>query len=149
MAHSTALPAVQAKLFSTLNVPAVTALFAGAPVVTVTDLVAQGQAYPYVEIGELEEVPSNTFRKNGREVHANLHVYSDAGGYKEAESIIEALNSLLDMDPSSSTGAGKLGDPVGWSCWLSEYEMGTLQKEFNVTEIRHAIVRYHIEVSEP
>jgi hypothetical protein len=143
MANATALLAVQATLYATLDVPAVTAL---APVF---DLVPQGQGYPYIEIGELEEVPSNTFRKNGREVHASIHVFSDSPGYKEAESIIEQLNILLDMDPSSSTGAGLLPSPTGWVCWLSEYELGSLVKELNVVEIRHAIVRYHFEVSQP
>jgi hypothetical protein len=141
MSNSTALFSVQKKLYDTINVPAVTGL------ALVFDEVKQGQAYPYIEIGEIEEKINNVFAKNGRELHITLHIYTQTGGYLLAEQIIEQLNILLDDllfgDPTNAPAPFD-----GWSCWQSEYEEGLLTKEFDQTEIRHATVRYHIEVQQ-
>jgi Protein of unknown function (DUF3168) len=134
MPNSTAMLAVQATIFSTLSVPAVTNLAA------VYDSVPEGRSYPYVEIGEIEETLSNVFGKNGRALIVSIHIFSDQDGYKEAELILEQLNILLDDT--------LLPNPAGWRTNQSEYAIGTAQKEFDTVEIRHVIARYHIDVTQ-
>lgn len=140
MANATAMFAVQAQVFTTLNVAAVTNVFGGSPTVAVYDLVPEGKAFPYVEIGEIEEVLDNTFSKQGRNLLVSLHIYSEAAGYQEAEKILEQMNILLDET--------LLPDPVGWHTQSNDYEIGSLQKEFDAVELRHGIARYRIRVTQ-
>lgn len=128
MPNSTALLAVQGVLYPTINVPAVTSL---APVF---DEVPEGQPRPYVEIEHAEETPSNTFGKHGREVRVQLGIYSEQPGNREVELIVEQLNILLDSQP--------LPDPVGWHVDQSDYELSTLDKDFDVAGLRKLTVQY-------
>lgn len=134
MANSTAMLAVQKAVILALNVPAVTNL---APV---SEAVAEGQPYPYVEIGEIEETLNNVFTKNGRSVLVSIHIYSEQSGFKEAEAILEQINILLDDT--------LLPDPPGWKTIQNFYEIGTAHKEFDVKELRHVIGRYRFEVEQ-
>lgn len=146
MANATAMFAVQAQVYTSINVPAVLNLF-GTGTVGVFDEVPEGKTYPYVEIGEIEEMPDNTMGKNGRSLLVSIHIYSDQAGYLEAEKIVEALNLLLDENVAAPP-AGKLPDPTGWHVWENTYEQGSLQKEFDQVEIRHAIARYRVNVQQ-
>ena len=135
MANSTAMLAVQRRVVATLQ--AASALTTLAPVF---DEVPEGQAFPYVEIGEIEEVLNNIFAKNGRSLLVSIHIYSEAGGFKEGEQILEQLNILLDDT--------LLPNPTGWIVLMNHYEIGTAQKEFDVVQLRHLIARYRIEVEQ-
>lgn len=140
MANATAMFAVQAQVFTTLNVAAVTNVFGGNPVVAVYDLVPEGKAFPYLEIGEIEELLDNTFNRQGRNLLVSIHVYSEAAGFLEAEKILEQVNILLDET--------LLPDPTGWHTQSNDYEIGTMQKEFDGVELRHGIARYRIRVTQ-
>lgn len=141
MANSTAILAVQAQLFATINVTAVTNLFAGNPVVRVMDEVPEGTDYPYVEIGHIEETLDNVFTKHGREVRVQLDIYSSAPGNKEVELIVEQLNILLDDT--------LLPNPTNWRTVLNEYELGTLDKDFDIAGVRKFVAQYRFLVEEP
>jgi len=131
---------MQTTLETALNVAAVTNL---APVF---DAVPEGQAYPYVEIGELEETVSDVFTKNGRSVLASIHVLSEQPGYNETEAIVEQLSLLLHQAPGAAAFA--IDPATGWRCFTNEYEIGTAAKEFDVVEVRHVIVRYRFELEQ-
>lgn len=135
MANATAMLAVQATLYATINVAAVTNL------AKVYDAVPQGKTFPYVEIGEIEETLDNIFTKAGRALVVTIHIFSDKAGYKEVETILEQLNILLDDT--------LLPNPTNWRTIRNEYMMGSLQKEFDAVELRHAIARYGIWVEQP
>lgn len=68
----------------------------GALVQGVFDRVPEGQAYPYVEIGEATEVPFRTLGRAGSDATITLHVWSRAGGFRETKQILSRLHELLD-----------------------------------------------------
>jgi hypothetical protein len=136
MANSTAMAAVQATVIALLGGDSI--LTGLAPVY---DAVPEGRSYPYIEIGDIVETPNNVFGKNGRSLLVVISAFSDVPGFKEVEAILERLNVLLDDT--------LLPDPAGWKCWMSAYESGTAQKEFDTVELRHLIANYRIEVSQP
>jgi Protein of unknown function (DUF3168) len=136
MANSTAMAAVQATVIALLGGD--TTLTSLAPVY---DAVPEGRYYPYIEISSIVETPNNTFGKNGRSLLLSISAFSDQAGFKESQAILERLNVLLDDT--------LMPDPAGWKCWMSAYESGTDQKEFDTVELRHLIAIYRIEVSQP
>ncbi len=58
--------------------------------------VPQQTAYPYVVLGDMTEVPFNMFGKDGKESTITLHAWSQYVGFKEALSIIDRVNEVLD-----------------------------------------------------
>jgi hypothetical protein len=135
MANATAMFEIQADLYAVLEADG--ALLALAPVF---DAVEEGQALPYVEIGEIEETLDNVFNKQGRDLLISLHIYSESPGYKQAEQILERLN--IDLD------ATLLPNTTNWRVTQNEYHSGSAAKEFDVVEIRHVIARYHVKVEQ-
>lgn len=136
MANSTAMFEIQVGVVAALKADAgLTGL--GVPIF---DEVTLGQALPYVEVGEITETLDNTFSKNGRDVVVTLHVYSEQPGYAETEKIVERLNVLLDDTLLANT--------TNWRVLMNEYQLGSLSKEFDSVEIRHAICHYRFIVEQ-
>lgn len=67
-----------------------------ARVTGVLDHVPEGQAYPYVAIGEFIELPHLAFGEDGSEVVLALHIWSRYRGWKECSEILALLNDTLD-----------------------------------------------------
>lgn len=62
----------------------------------VFDAVPQNQPFPYIVIGEATEVPFNTFGRVGRDSTFTIHIWSQYNGFREALSILEEMNRILD-----------------------------------------------------
>ncbi len=65
----------------------------------VFDHVPQGQAFPYIQVGEATETPRNTFGRKGREATLTIHIYSQYQGFKEGLQIYSKVDDLLDGEP--------------------------------------------------
>ena len=97
------LNAVSVALYGLLNVVTLTALG-----VTVCDDIGQSTAFPMLffevqekNLGGMGTKPAN---KRVLEVDVRLHVYSQHGGMKEAQTILSAAIGLLRDPPPTITG---------------------------------------------
>ncbi|MCM2580445.1 DUF3168 domain-containing protein [Streptomyces meridianus] len=97
---TSALWPLQQAIYSKLSAdPALGALVTG-----VFDEVPEGQAYPYVTIGSISEVPDDAHDRQGLEAAAVLHVWSQYRGYREAAEIFAAVDAVLDRKPLTVDG---------------------------------------------
>jgi hypothetical protein len=115
--------------------PDLTALITG-----VFDYVPDNQAFPYIMISGFIENPWNTFNRNGKEVTATFHIYSDQKGNKEVYTILNRLNQVLDgaaltLDNHSLVSL-QFEDAMNWS------------NELELKQVREVAVRYRIYVQE-
>ncbi len=60
------------------------------------DAVPRGSAFPYAVIGDGEENDWSTASDTGSEHILAIHVWSRAGGHREAKEIAEAIRGALD-----------------------------------------------------
>lgn len=70
----------------------------------VFDWVDEGQAYPYVVIGDSVETPDNTHDSHGSITVITLHVWSKYRGYAQALTIAARLRALLEHRPLTIAG---------------------------------------------
>uniref|UniRef100_A0AAU2AJ87 DUF3168 domain-containing protein n=1 Tax=Streptomyces sp. NBC_00093 TaxID=2975649 RepID=A0AAU2AJ87_9ACTN len=68
------------------------------------DWVDEGQAHPYVVIGDSVETPDNTHDSHGSRTVITLHVWSKYRGYAEALTIAARLRALLEHRPLTIAG---------------------------------------------
>lgn len=59
------------------------------------DRVPDGPTFPYVKIGEDQDVPDLAEGINGSEIFLNIHIWSRAVGFPECKRIANALSTLL------------------------------------------------------
>jgi hypothetical protein len=65
----------------------------------VLDWVPEGQAYPYIHVGEAIETPANAHDRHGSEIRQTLHIWSKYRGYAEALTIAARVMQALDHKP--------------------------------------------------
>lgn len=94
--------------------------------------------FPYIQLGEINETPSNTFGRVGRDVRQTIDIYSQAKGWKEAQDILEQLCRLIDLT--------LLPNPTGWTTQLSEYVFGREIRDPDGT--RHIVAQFRINVTQ-
>lgn len=70
----------------------------------VVDWVEEGQAFPYIKIGESVETADNTHDSHGSNTVITLHVWSQYRGYAQALTIASRLRALLEHRPLTITG---------------------------------------------
>jgi hypothetical protein len=70
----------------------------------VFDWVEEGQAYPYIVIGEAVETPDNSHDSHGSNTVITLHVWSQYRGYAQALTIASRVRALLEHRPLTVTG---------------------------------------------
>lgn len=84
---------LQESIFQALtNDPALTTLLGGAHVF---DDVPQDASFPYVTLAQSEARDWSTGTEEGSEHIVTLHVWSRAGGKKETQAIVEAVQDVL------------------------------------------------------
>lgn len=116
MPANSALAPVQAMLFTLLSTdPTLIAL------AKVYDHVPEKTPMPYVVLAGLTERPDDTQGARARMMTVTIEAYSQANGFKEIESIVDAVVALMDSD---SIPAAPPWDP--WSC---VYANGNIQRE--------------------
>jgi hypothetical protein len=127
VANETALLAVQAAVFNTLNGDTALSALAG-----VHDHVPEGETYPYVVVGEGVETPDNTHDNFGSRVAATLHIWSHYRGYAEALQILGHLMRLLDHQDLEVLGRGFV------ACRHDQ----TVTMRDPDPDVRHVVVRF-------
>lgn len=70
----------------------------------VFDEVPENQTFPYVSIGSITEVQSDSHSQRGLAVDVVLHVWSTYRGNKQAADIVAALDTVLDRQPLTVAG---------------------------------------------
>jgi len=70
---------------------------------SIVDGSAQDAAFPYVDLGEIEERDASTKSFVGGETFMTLHVWSDANGKKEIGDIFVQIKSSLNRQALSVT----------------------------------------------
>ncbi len=100
----------------------------------VFDEVPDGQAYPYLTVGEATEAADNTLDRLGRDLTVTLHIWSRGKGFAEALTILDEVVRVLD-------GAELvLDEGVAWRC---QYEVAhTLRDPDGIT--RHVPVTFRV-----
>lgn len=108
----------------------------------VFDDVPQGQAYPYVTIGDFSSGEWRTHDSPGHEITADIHIWSKAPENKEALDIASDVGRLLgDRTDLSVTGFFLVG------VWHQTSEVfKTIDQEKVVT--RHVIVSFRVRLQQ-
>ncbi|MGI5347046.1 DUF3168 domain-containing protein [Streptomyces sp. CA-250714] len=65
----------------------------------VFDAVPDGQAYPYVSLGPVIEVPDDAHDRQGLSSLVYVHVWSKQSGSREASAIFAEVDAALDRQP--------------------------------------------------
>mgnify|MGYP001497770915 FL=1 len=102
----------------------------------VFDAVPDGQAFPYVTIGDVTSIPYRTYDRFGEECTITLHIWSRYNGFKEASEILDDLNRIL---------ADTVFSVPGWEMEGCYYEFSeTIRDPDGIT--RHIPVRYRVRL---
>jgi hypothetical protein len=70
----------------------------------VYDEVPETAAHPYVTLGSITETVDDAHNQRGLEASVVLHVWSKYRGFKEAATILAALDGALDRQPLTVAG---------------------------------------------
>lgn len=105
------------------------------------DVVPTGSSFPYVTMGQVQEVAANTLTHIGRECNATVHVWSRSGGFQEAIAIADRI--VLDLDNQMLTWTESTGEP-NWSSYCQYYSGHPIADPDGLT--RHVILVFHIGV---
>lgn len=132
MSGSPARP-LQEAIYSRLSGDATLTTTLGAGVF---DHVDDSQAFPYVAIGDLTEIPRDTMGKTGREMTVTIHAWSQFKGMDQVNNIQNRVDELLDRWAPTVTG---------WTAvqMLREF-YETFRDPDGVT--RHGVMRYRIHI---
>lgn len=68
------------------------------------DEVPEGVQFPYVSLGSITENVDDAHNQRGLEASVVLHVWSKYHGFKEAATILAALDAALDRQPLTVAG---------------------------------------------
>lgn len=111
--------------------PAVPAVVDGPP---------EGQAYPYVVVGEHLSISDNDLTSKGREVTETLHVWTKTRGMAPGQAIANRLGALFDHQVATMTAA-LTGS--GHRCVRIELEFDQALRDPD-PEIRHHVLRFRV-----
>ncbi|HVK21370.1 MAG TPA: DUF3168 domain-containing protein [Actinokineospora sp.] len=73
-------------------------------VADVVDEVPEKQHYPYVQLGDVTEIPDDTHDRPGVEATITLHIWSRYRGWKQALVILGHLDRILHRRPLDVDG---------------------------------------------
>lgn len=91
--------------------------------------------FPYVVIGEVDEVPADLQHVSGRQCSQTVHVYSGYQGAKEAKLLGNRIVLLVDNHPERFI-------TEGWHIAQARLEFSQMLVEED--EIRHLAIRFRI-----
>lgn len=109
-------------------------------VAAIVDGPAEGQAYPYVTVGDALSISDNDLIRRGREVTETLHVWTRARSMLPGQTIADRIGALLDhRDEVMTTSL----IPFGHECVRIELEFDQALRDPD-PEIRHHVVRFRV-----
>lgn len=110
----------------------------------VVDEVREGQAYPYVRVGDHLSVPDNTLTSFGRQITETIHVWTQAGSMGPGQDIADDVVRLLDHQDRALSA---LLAAYGQECVRISYEYGQALDDPD-PEIRHHVLRFRVETAQ-
>ena len=136
---SSALLAVQKALFTRLN----STVLLKALVTGVFDDVPQGQAFPYVVVGEDTSSPWYSKTTEGHEVTTTIHTWSSYRGFKQIKSIHAEIIKAITGKPFENTeGYAFMNVRMDFEEVFSEGD------GVHTQSIRHGAIRFRIHVQQ-
>jgi len=147
--HNPATPIQRAIVARLRADPTVASLLAPVKAVTpavpaVVDQPAEGQAKPYVRVGDHLSIPDNDHTSFGREVTENIHVWTEARSNAPGQAIADAITASLDHQVAAMSA---LLAADGHRCV-------TIRQEFDQAlpdpdpQIRHHVLRFRIQTQQ-
>lgn len=74
--------------------------------VPVYDFIPEAASFPYVVIGECDEMPDNTHGAYGSEVTCTIHVWTESEGFALGLSLVDEISQVLDHQRQNLSLAG-------------------------------------------
>ena len=102
------------------------------------DYIPSQTEYPYIKLGDMTEVPWDTFSKRGETNTTTIHVFSDFRGNKETLNIMDKVSTLLEAADFTVTG---------YNLVYCRREFKTVYEEEQGT-VRHGVLRFRVMVRE-
>lgn len=105
----------------------------------VYDETPESAAVPYVTIGAILQSPDDGHDRQGLDVELTLHIWSEYRGYRQAATILQEVDRLLDRAPLAVAG-------------FEHVSIAHNQTEFMRDpdpDLRHVVVRYRVWMTEP
>jgi hypothetical protein len=106
----------------------------------VVDGPAEGQAYPYVGVGEHLSVPDNDLTAYGRRVTETLHVWTKTRSMSPGQVIADRLAALFDHQVAAMSA---LLAPFGHRCVRIELDFDQALRDPD-PQIRHHVLRFTV-----
>ena len=129
-----AMGAIQTALYGRLTGDAtLTGMLPGG----VKDHVPDNTPYEYVVIGEQIETPFPTFTKQGHENVVTLRIWSDDLGFKQAQAVLDRVNTLLHDQALTVAGHGTVRVAF-------EDAQSVVDQADDATTLRQIIAHYRI-----
>lgn len=110
----------------------------------VIDRVPEGQAMPYVRLGDHLSTPDNTHTSFGRRVTETLHVWTQERSMAPGQAIANRVGELLDHQPAALSALLAAGGHRCVSIRLS-FDQALDDPD---PEIRHHVLRFTIETTQ-
>lgn len=110
----------------------------------VFDQPPEGEAYPYVRVGDHVSTPDNTINGFGREIVETLHVWTRVRSNKPGQDIADRVTALLDHQVAT---LGALMRPLG-------HKLVSIRQEFDQAltdpdpELRHHVLRFRVQTAQ-
>lgn len=110
----------------------------------VVDEPPEGQAYPYIRVGDHLSIPDHDHTSAGREVTETLHVWTKERSSKPGQEIADRATAVLDHQVAAFSA---LLEPHGHRCV-------TIRQEFDQAledpdpQIRHHVLRFRIQTEQ-
>lgn len=114
------------------------------PTPAVVDQVTEGQAYPYIRVGDHLSVGDNDLTSYGREITENLHVWTRTRGNGPGQAIANRCAALLDHQTAAISA---LLAADGHKCVTIRLEFDQALTDPD-PEIRHHVLRFRLQTQQ-
>lgn len=110
------------------------------PVPAVVDQPAEGQAYPYIRVGDHLSTPDDDLTSMGRDVTETLHVWTKTRGTGPGQAVVDRVGALYHKQVAYMSG---LLAPYGHRCVRInlDFEQALTDPD---PQIRHHVVRFRV-----
>jgi len=110
----------------------------------VVDQPAEGQAKPYIRVGDNLSIPDHDHTSGGREVTVTLHVWTKERSSKPGQTIADRVTALLDHQVASFSAAL---EALGHRCVSIRQEFDQALEDPD-PEIRHHVLRFRVQTQQ-
>lgn len=114
----------------------------------VVDRVPEGQAYPYVRVGDHLSIPANDLTSFGRRITETLHVWTKTRSNGPGQDIATRIGELLDHRPAALTTALQAQSGGAAHRIVAVRQTFDQALEDPDPEIRHHVLRFTIETAQ-